>query len=290
MKTLRTKALLFSLTMLTMPAWAGNVLFVNNNGSDLTVPAALAADGHTVTSSNLDPTNPAANTFFQSANLGSYCAVVWSVAYARNAPDLSGATSTLSTWVSNGGRLLITSPDGIIPTSGVNPTGQMDLIGLIGGSGARDQGYTFSAIPNVLNSLTTGVVDIRNQQPTPIGDTDSLCGPLSAGTVGLVTTSDANCPGPGYVWTLRSLGLGQVGFITSGYFNGVSTPDPDWSNTAIPGDGVYNAGLRNFVNTACTASAAVAPTPIPAISGPMMALLTLLLFMIGAGYVRRKKR
>lgn len=252
-------------------AQAGNVLFVNYNGSDATVATALAADGHTVTTVDVDPAT-AANTYFQTANLGQYCAVVWSAAYARSVADLSGATGALSTWVNNGGHLLISSPDGVA-SSGTNPNGQMDLVTLIGGSGGRDSGYNYSTVANVANSVTTGLVDIRNQQPSIPSDTDSICAPLSGDTIGLVTTPNSGCPSePGYAWTLRNLGSGQVAFMSSGGFTAANI-DPDWSSTAIPGDGVYNAGLRNFVYAAC----APRPQSIPASSPPGLIMLSFLL-------------
>jgi hypothetical protein len=284
---MKTSPLILSIILLTtaLPALAGNVLFVNNNGSDDTIATALAVDGHNVTASNLDPASPGANTFFQGAGLNNYCAVVWSPAYARSVADLSGATSTLASWVSNGGHLLITSPDGVA-SSGTNPNGQLDLDGLAGGAGGRDNGYNFSTVANISDSLTTGLFDIRNQQPSVPSDTDSLCGPLGSGTVGLVTTPNSGCPSePGYVWTLRTLGSGQVAFITSGNFNGGYT-DPDWSSTAIPGDGVYNAGLRNFVHAACTVSKTA---PIPATTFPVSTMLSALLLVVGAGFLWRRR-
>jgi hypothetical protein len=63
-------------------------------------------------------------------------------------------------------------------------------------------------------------------------------------------TPDSSCPNnDGYAWTLRSLGAGEVAFITSGDF--LDDRDPDWSSTAIPGDGVYNAAVRNFAAAGC---------------------------------------
>ena len=186
-------ALLFLLMTTALSASAGNVLFVNNNGSDGAVATVLSSDGYTVTTSDLDPTGVNANTFFQSANLNNYCAVVWSAAYARSVADLSGATNTLASWVTSGGHLLITSPDGVA-SSGTNPNGQLDLDSLIGGAGGRDNGYNFSTVANISNSLTTGLIDIRNQQPSIPGDTDSLCGPLTGGTVGIVTSPNSGCP------------------------------------------------------------------------------------------------
>ncbi len=221
---------------------AGDVLFVNYNGSDSRIPTALSADGHSVSSVDVPPVN--ASTYFQSANLNQYCAVVWSAAYAYD-EDVSGAVTRLSNWVSSGGHVLIATPDGI--------RNDGDLISLIGGSGGTDSGNGYSTVANLANSVTTGLIDIRGQQPYDVGDEDSLCAPLTPGTVGLVTAGSTGCPSePGYTWTLRTLGSGQVAFITSGNFSGSTTNDPDWASTTMPNHGVYNAGLRNFVHAACS--------------------------------------
>jgi hypothetical protein len=171
---------------------------------------------------------------------------------------------------------LITTPDGIRNNGG--------LVSLLGGSGATDNGDTYSTVANLSNSLTTGLIDIRGQQPPPISDMDALCGPLDSNTVGLVTAQRTGCSSePGYAWSLRSLGSGQVAFITSGNFT--SGDDPDWSNTAIPGDGVYNAGLRNYVHSACLRAAQV---PVPAISTVGLTLCSLLLAASAAFSIRRR--
>lgn len=272
---------------LAVPAWGGNVLFVNNNGSDSAVPAALAADGHDVTSVNLDPSSPEANTFFQNADLGNYCAVVWSAAYARSVADLDGATTTLANWANAGGHVAVLSPDGVASSS-TNPNGQPDLLALIGASGGRDQGYNFSTVANVTNSVTTGMIDIRNNQPSTPSDTDTVCAPLLSGTVGLVTSPNSSCPGePGYGWTLRTLGSGQVAFFASANFSSTNADDPDWAATQIPGDGVYNAGLRNFASAAC---ATATPTPVPTSNAYTTMLLAALLAIAGLVYSRRRAR
>ena len=263
------KALAYSilLTLVTAGnAVAGNVLFVNYNGSDLGVPAALATDSHTVTAVDVPPAT--ANTYFESANLDGYCAVVWSTAYAY-AEDLGPAAATLSGWASSGGHLLITTPDGM--------RNDGTLAGLLGGAGATDNGSNFSTVANVANDVTTGLFDIRGQQPSYISDIDALCSPLAGDTVGLVTAERTGCStdheDPGYAWSLRSMGEGQIAFITSGNFNGNSTDEPDWTAEDIPGGGVYNAGLRNFVHAACAPTA----SPIPAASPAGFILLALLL-------------
>lgn len=249
-------AMLFAVGLVSN-AVAGEVLFVNYNSSDSSIEAALVADGHNVTQANVPPET--ANAYFPSANLDAYCAVVWSGAYAYS-QDVSTATATLASWVEQGGAVLVTAPDAIRSQS-------TDMIGFLGGSSARDENLNFSPVANLSNSVTTGLIDIRGQTPPDISDQDTLCGPLLSGTVGLVTgtlTPDSSCPdNDGYAWTLRGLGDGEVAFITSGNFT--SGDDPDWASTAIPGDGVYNAGLRNFVHAACQPRAAVAQ-PIPSLS------------------------
>lgn len=261
-------------------AAAGEVLFVNYNGSDNTIPAALAADGHTVTSVDVPPAT--ASTYFQNVNLGQYCAVVWSTAYAYN-QDLSGATTRLANWATSGGDVLITTPDGIRRSNSPYPTGQPDLVSLLGGTAATDNGNTYSTVANVSNSLTTGLVDIRGQTPPPISDMDALCGPLASGTTGVVTAQNTGCASePGYAWSLRTLGSGQVAFITSGNFT--SGDDPDWSSTAIPGDGVYNAGLRNFVHAACTP----VPAAVPAASHTGLVMASIMLLASAFFWFRRR--
>lgn len=257
----RTLALYMLLYFIVFPgrAMAGNILFVNYNGSDNGIPTAISTDGHSVTSVDVPPET--ASTYFQSANLNQYCAVVWSAAYAYD-KDVSGAVTTLSNWVTSGGHVLITTPDAIRNDGG--------LIGLIGGSGGTDQGNGYSTITNVSNSVTTGLIDIRGHQPYDVGDEDSLCAPLTSGTIGLVTSGSTRCPSePGYTWTLRTLGCGQVAFITSGNFSSFTTNDPNWTLTTIPGHGVYNAGLRNFVYNACTSQNACFPWSmfLPAMTG-----------------------
>lgn len=265
----------------TSSALAGNVLFVNYNGSDNGIPTALAMDGHTVTSVNVPPAT--ANTYFQNENLGQYCAVVWSAAYAYS-ENLDGASTTLSNWVSSGGHVLITAPDGI--------RNDGTLVSLLGGAGGTDSGSNLSTVANVSNSVTTGLFDIRGQQPSNISDMDALCSPLTPGTVGLVTAQNTQCStnheDPGYAWSLRTLGSGQVAFITSGNFSSSTTDDPDWTATNIPGDGVYNAGLRNFVHAACTSNQAIIPTAIPATS-PVGLIIGSLMLGLGAIFGLRSR-
>jgi hypothetical protein len=237
-------------------AQVGDVLFVNFNASDNTIEDALIADGHDVTRVDVPPDT--ANSFFSGTDLGDFCTVVWSAAYAYD-DDVSTATSVLTDWVASGGFALITAPDAIRAQS-------TDMVQFLGGSSARDENLNFSPVADIANSLTTGLVDIRGLTPPDVSDQDTLCGPLVPGTVGLVTGTsmpDSTCPNDeGYAWTLRSLGTGEIAFISSGNFT--SGDDPDWSDTTIPGGGVYNAALRNFARAGCSPRAE--PQPIPTLS------------------------
>ncbi len=267
---------------LTGPALAGDVLFINYNGSDGDIPTALAADSHTVTSVDVPPNT--ANTYFQGTDLGQYCAVVWSTAYAYR-EDLTGASNILSNWVTSGGHVLITSPDGIRD----NGTSVSPLASLLGGAGATDNGGSFTSIGHQSNSVTTGLFDIRGfQPPDVIADMDALCGPLASGTIGLIMAQNTQCATnhqePGFAWTLRDLGSGQTAYMASGNFTNTTTDEPNWINTTIPGEGVYNAGLRNFVNAACNALPPVVLPPataIPTLSQLAIILLALLLMTVG---------
>lgn len=271
-------------TCLAAPAFAGNVLFINYNGSDARIEDALAVDGHVITNADVPPGD--ANSYFATTDLTPYCAVVWSTAYQYD-EDLSTASGALSSWAGAGGYVLVTAPDGI-RSSQTYPSGQPHLLQLIGGSSATDSGNIISPVINSLNALSGGLVDIRGETPPPISDTDSVCGPLSADTLGVATVANSSCPNDdGYAWTLRSLGLGAVGYMGSGNFSSSTSDDPDWASTSIPGDGVFNAGLRNFVHQGCSPLAA--PQAVPTLPTALL-WLTGLLTATAASWAFRRRR
>lgn len=249
------------------PASAGNILFVSDDNSDNNIPAALSVDGHTVTSSS--------DRSVLLGDLSSYCAVYWS-ASDDGEFDLSSIISNLTSYVSSGGFVFVTGGDSV--ASPVNS----DMLSFVGGTNGWDGGDVSGVIINTSNSLTTGVIDIRNiTPPDVIGDGDTLCIPLSAGTVGIVASNENDCTG--YAWTLRTLGSGQIAWISSGNFNN-DADEPDWTDTTIPGEGVYNAALRNFAYNACPTTTAV----------PSMTEWGMIIFMVLAGlgavyFIRRQK-
>jgi hypothetical protein len=248
------------------PVSAGNILFVSDDNSDNNIPAALSADGHSVTVSS--------NRSVLSGNLSGYCAVYWS-ASDDGEDNLSGVISNLTNYVTSGGHVFVTGADSV--ASPVN----IDMLNFVGGSDGKDAGNILGPIINVINSLTYGVIDIRNQTPPNISDADTLCTPLLPGTIGVSASDSTQCTG--YEWTLRTLGNGEVAWVSSGNFENQSN-DPNWTSTAIPGDGVFNAGLRNFAYNSCRSNVAV----------PTMNQWGLIIFFILAGigtiyYIRRQR-
>ena len=98
---------------------------------------------------------------------------------------------------------------------------------------------------------------------------------------GIVASNENDCTG--YAWTLRTLGSGRIAWISSGNFNN-DADEPDWTDTTIPGEGVYNAALRNFAYNACPTTTAV----------PSMTEWGMIIFMVLAGlgavyFIRRQK-
>jgi hypothetical protein len=154
------------------------------------------------------------------------------------------------------------------------------MLNFVGGSDGKDSGNILGPIINAINSLTYGVIDIRNQTPPNISDADTLCIPLLSGTTGISASDSTECTG--YEWTLRTLGNGEVAWVSSGNFNN-DTDDPDWTNTTIPGDGVFNAGLRNFAYNACLS------TPVPALT-EWGIIIFIILTGLGVVYSLRRQR
>ena len=146
--------------------------------------------------------------------------------------------SNLSSYVSAGGRVFVTGYDSISSPS------DTALQAFLGGVGSVDTCGTPEAISAVANSLSTGVVDITGQTPGTAGNTcdrDGLTG-LGVDTVGVVGSGGS----PGYYqWRLRSLGAGQIAYVSNGNasFDSESTT---WTDTGS----AYNAAVLNFAANA----------------------------------------
>lgn len=200
-------------------ARAANVLVVSNVGGDTNIAAAVMADGHDVTSMSGEAA--------LAGDLSAYEVIFWSATGSYAVP--ASTFTNLDMWVRNGGHLFITGYDSIISNTA--------LANLAGGTSARDlvSSPGPGAIADVANSLTIGVVDLRGMTPTDgHTDRDGLVG-LMADTVEVVQSVG----GGSSQWTLRTLGSGEVAWVSNGTYGGVHT---SWESRTS----VFNGAIRNF--------------------------------------------
>jgi hypothetical protein len=278
MRTLLTTAAFLALALATAPTEAGNILFVSDTTTDLDIATVLQGDGHTVTTVTNDYAG--GNTTLK-GDLSGYDAVFWSTSQVTH--NDAALLAVLTTWVQGGGRLFVTGADGVIPS--YNPTTAFQEF--LGGTAGWDGGYDLAPIANLETSLTVGAVDVRGLTPPYISDTDSLCGPLANGTIGLTspTTGSSPCSGGAYGWTLRQLGAGEIAWVQSGNFASTNPPDePLWTDTSPTGFGMYNGAVRNF---AFNASLAPQSAAIPTLGGGALVTMTVVLALAGLGLLRR---
>jgi len=226
-------------------ARAGTLLFVSDGTTDsASIPTVLAGDGHSVTTVTDDYSSADGTNAVLSGSLAAYDAVYWSATVPVFGGTHAASTmANLSSYVSGGGALFVTGFDS---TAGPDDP---ELRSLLGASGGFDGGSSgIQAVIDEANSLTTGLVDIRGLVPTGgFADMDSLTG-LAADTVGVVATTTN---GGGWLWTLRSLGSGQIAYVSNGeplYLPNYDGEDESWLDTSPTGDGAYNAALRNFAD------------------------------------------
>ncbi|WP_315861165.1 beta strand repeat-containing protein [Anatilimnocola floriformis] len=218
------------------------VLFVSDSFTDLTIPAALGA-AYDVTVVANDFANGNAALL---ADLSGYAAVVWS-STGGGFGDIAPAAviANLTTYVTAGGKVFVTGYD-----SAGSPV-DSNLAAFVGGAGVVDTDAVPDAIIDLASSLTTGVVDIRNVVPVnSYVDLDAITD-LDADTIGVVSSAE------GFQWTLRTLGTGEIAYVSNGAFLG-DTFD-NWLVTAPIGNSTYNAAVRNFV----FAAVANAPPAVP---------------------------
>jgi uncharacterized protein (TIGR03382 family) len=234
-------SLLLTLVLSSLPstAFAVNVLFVSDVSTDTNIPTVLMGDGHTVT--------VVLNDFAAGDNprlrgdLSAFQAIVWSsTGTGSGSESTSDAVFTnLTAFVMAGGSVFVTGYDSI--ASPVDPR----LIAFLGGTSSVDVPGAVGACTTADNALTTGVVDIRGVTPTGgYSDRDALTG-LRADTVSVCPTTG----GTSHQFTLRTLGLGRIAYVSNGQL-GPSSAHASWSTTTPGGAGAYNAALRNFVDNA----------------------------------------
>ncbi|MEX2367225.1 MAG: calcium-binding protein, partial [Pseudohongiellaceae bacterium] len=213
-----------------------NVLFVSDSGVGSDIATVLANEGHTVTSV-LDAYSGGTVPALQ-GDLSAYDAIFWSAsgnAYGDLHTDAAMFTN-LQDYVTNGGRVFVTGYDSI-----ASPT-DSPLINFLGGAGTRDVVGPPSTPAQGVNSLTTGVVDIKGVTPTGYyPDTDTLM--IGEGT-NTITVVGTNIVG-GASWSLRTLGTGEIAYISNGQY-GTTGSHSSWTNEDPGGSGAYNAAIRNF--------------------------------------------
>lgn len=262
-------------------ASAANLLFVSDDDSSENIAPVLAGDGHTVTTvlNDYDNDTNENNTVLQGPGLDAYDAIFWSASGEGSGDEHAAATFTnLEAYVSSGGRVFVTGYDSVASPSDPN------LIAFVGFSSSDDSSSENINGPLIgSNSLTSGVVDIVGVSPSGgFSDSDSLDGAL-AGTV-CVSVRPAGADGGGLcAWSLRSLGSGEIAYVSNGEFSGGD--HPSWENTSAGGAGAYNAALRNFAANAGGVSGPV--TPVPTLPLWALGLLGVLLAWVANRRIRR---
>lgn len=251
---------------------AGVILFVaddSGSNSSLNISSVLSADGHSVTNV-LGDYSTGNSTLL--GNLSAYDAVFWSASGGGYGSYHSASVmANLSNYVTNGGNVFVTGYDSVASPSDSN------LYTFLGAGIAYDlPGTNVGPLLTSGNSLTTGVVDITGVSPTgAYSDRDSLSN-LASDTIGLDPAGNN-----GYQWTLRTLGLGEIAYVSAGQYGQYASDDAAWLNTSTGGAGAYNAALRNFAYNANNDGGGTIPEP------GSLALLGL--GLAGFGFMRKKK-
>lgn len=237
----QAKAALCALAVMSMatPVLAADILFVDDYDYNSNMPSVLTGDGHSVTAVTGAFDNGHASLL---ADLSSYDVVVWA---ASDSGPTAGVIDNLTAYVTAGGRVFFTGFDALIssPDSAA-------FLGIL--TSYDDTDSTPGVVVNVENSLTSGYIDIRGVVPFGgYGDYDAAA-TLAGDTVGVTPAGDG-----GWAWTLRTLGAGEIAYVSNGGYSLVA--HPSWSLEFSGGLGAYNAALRNFA----AASGGANPPPLP---------------------------
>ena len=250
-----TALLVALIAMNTTPASAARLLFVSDGFTDVNIPIVLRNAGHEVVTvvNDFDPRlldNPTLR-----GDLDSYDAVYWSATAERHlSPDVF---TNLSAFVRAGGRVFVTGFDSVAA-----PTNSL-LIEFLGASGAIDAGSSLGPILDTPTSLSAGVIDVRGLIPTGHAvDRDMLIG-LHPDTLDVAPGSAPGLP-EGSSWTLRSLGWGEIAYVSNG---DTSEDHASWEPNPDGSPNAYHAALLNFAfagDTLITEPGA----PIFSIEGP----------------------
>ena len=275
--------LLASLLLFSASLLAADVLFVSDSDNDENIATVLSGDGHNVTVVLGDYVDDVSedNVVLQ-GDLSGYGCVVWAASGEGSGDEHNSTTiSNLSSWVSAGGTVFVTGYDSI-----ASPT-DPELIGFVGGTDSYDSSDDNDTGPVTgTNILSTGLIDIVGVTPTGgYDDSDALLG------LGMDTDCVAERTGESSgdcAWSVRSLGLGQIAYVSNGEDDGAD--HPSWENTSTGGGGAYNAAVRNF---AFNCGAAINPNrastqAIPTLSGWSIAVLAAVLALFAGIVIRRR--
>jgi hypothetical protein len=222
-----------------------NILFVSDNGDATEIPAALIAEGYSVTTV-LNDYAGGDNATLQ-GSLSAYDLIYWHASGASGyGEEHNLATITnLNAFVAAGGNVFVTGYDVI-----VSPT-DLNLITFLGGTYGDDTGPGYNTLVGP-NSLTDGYSNIVGMTiNAPNGDQDNLNGLLPGTTMVLQGSS-----GSGAEWSLYSIGGGEIAWVSSGQIS--ASTFSDWTT---PGTG-YHETLLNFAYNTSSASVAVAQTDL----------------------------
>jgi hypothetical protein len=221
-------------------AHAAKLLFVSDGFTDINIPVVLRDAGHDVMTVVNDFDEALLDNPTLRGALGGYDAIYWSATAERHlSPDVF---TNLTAYVRGGGRVFVTGFDSIAA-----PEDTL-LIAFLGASGSLDAGAALGPIIPTPTSLSSGVIEIAGF--TPVGhadDRDMLTG-LGPDTINLAPGSLPGLP-EGASWTLRTLGFGEVAYISNGL---VSGDHPSWQREEEGGSGAYHAALLNFAHAGDT--------------------------------------
>lgn len=282
---LRRTGIAACLALLTTNIFAADILFVSDATTDSNIPSVLTADGHNVTTVLNDYVDDISedNNVLQ-GSLASYGCVVWGASGEGYGDDHNATTiNNLESFVSAGGTVFVTGYDSI-----ASPTDE-ELIRFVGGTDSYDSsGDNITGPVTGVNILSTGLIDIVGVTPTGgYSDSDALQS-LTPSTICVAEragSSAGDC-----AWSIRTLGDGQVAYISNGEYidENNSGNHPSWEDTTVGGDGAYNAAVRNFAYN-CGAPILADTTPVPTLSAWSIMLLAGLVLLV-AGIATRRRR
>jgi hypothetical protein len=236
-------ALLFVSAALPRTAHAANVLFVADGTSDMGIATALTADGHTVTVALNDLSDDGTSTAL-AGPLDAYDVIFWSGDGCSGGFHDPATFANLTAFVMGGGRVFYTGYDSTYGDPGVPA-----FLGF--SSGNDDVGGRPTALSSTPSSLTSGVRDITGLVPSDgYSDKDCETGPM-AGV--LVLSEDSSFRGCAQ-WSVRTLGEGEIAWVSNGTCGG---DERSWTDTST----TFNAAIRNFAYAADSSSGVCTGSP-----------------------------